>query len=146
MNENEFQDRAMNSLRQEGAEVTKFTDQFAIGLPDLFIGSPKFGAFAELKYFHRASAVEPTRVVSKLMKREITGSQQAWLRKNWMKPLPTGALIGTNTGGSDYQWVFVPSPKIEAFLELPFSDIPWTMGKVTLAGLLQSMRDIAKIP
>lgn len=144
LNEAEFQEEVLGALRAQGAECTKFTDMFNVGLPDTWVGSKKFGAFAELKFVRRDNPKLTGRTVHAMMEHKVTGPQKVWLLRNWMKPTPTGVLVGTTTGdhrpGHDFQWIFIAAPKIEKVLGMCFEDIPWTVGKVTLPGLLESLR------
>ena len=105
MSEHKFQNSSIKSLRADGNLIQKFTDQFSLGIPDLYIANPYEIIWAELKWCEI-----PKRPTTALDLRHFTGPQKAWLTRHEGRPGICLLLIGTPKG-----WFTIP-PRIFSHL------------------------------
>lgn len=146
MNEAQFQDRIVESLRQEGAVVLKFHDEVTAGIPDIFVGCATLGFWLELKFR------KPPAKCDTPLRTSLTGTQFATLQRLHRRPCPSGVLVGIEdadphrrgkpamppgrTANEPIRWAVIPTPRLKFLLgECPWTEIPWQSGKVTLKGI-----------
>ncbi len=104
MSEAKLQESTIKGVRSDGNVAVKFNDLVTLGVPDLFVGSPKYGIWLELKYGNFPSphhAFNP----------HIEGTQISWLADHNEMPLSCAIMHGTNKG-----WLVVPQPLINIVL------------------------------
>lgn len=107
MGELDWQDNTViPALRDSGAKVQRFSDEMAIGIPDLFAGDAKLGMWIEVKW----SRVPMTLAGS--LKYVLKGPQHFFLRQWYMRPNLSAMLVGVNEGS----WCVVPTPCIDWFV------------------------------
>lgn len=105
MSEGIFQNKIIKNIRAEGFHAQKFHDDASIGIPDLFVGTPKMGFWLELKYKRFPSKK------STPFNPELSGAQEDWLQEYDHMPNPTAIIMATNKG-----WIVVPQVFIHKVL------------------------------
>jgi len=135
LSESKFQSKAMQTWRDEGAEVQKFTDLLQGGIADTVVGWKGGGFWCELKWVDI-----PARAKTPLMTADkFRPGQIPWLMRWWGKPIPTCVLVGSARG-----WIVVPGPKVKDLLTKPHTDWIWMDSKPSIAMIMISLRCLTK--
>lgn len=109
MSETREQAKVIKALRAGGCPVQKFSDAFALGVPDMLVGGAR-GIWVECKY-HLLPKMARTPLMPLTM---LTGPQQVWLRRWNGQPLPTAVLLFTGSG-----WLLCPTEYLSVLVRLP---------------------------
>lgn len=89
-----------------GVQSQRFEDNFAAGIPDVFVSKGPSAFWIETKH-HVA-----TKFGVILPASSLTGSQYAWLRRMNNNPIPCGVLVFMETG-----WIFCPIERVHDVLQ-----------------------------
>lgn len=119
MTEAKFQARVIETLTGQGILVQKFSDLFALGIPDVLAELPGVpdpgipqGLWLELKYLPS----RPKRQNSGWStKAKPSGAQMGWMGRWCVGQKPCAMLLCTPDG-----WICVPFAQILAFFDLPY--------------------------
>ena len=105
MSENKFQGTTIISLKADGNLVENLTDEFNLGIPDLYIANTRDLIWTEVKW-----CKIPKKPTTPLDLKHFTGPQKNFLRRHDTRPGMGCCLIGTPQG-----WLAI-SPAIFPYL------------------------------
>ena len=113
MSEHIFQRKFIKDLKADGNLVENLTDEFNLGIPDLYIANPRHLIWAELKW-----CKIPKRLNTPFDLAHFTGPQKNFLRRHDTRPGMCFLVIGTPKG-----WFSVP-PSLFTQLSLINNTLP----------------------